>query len=200
MFTVVPQPKGNRKLIDRTSVVVGGEFLSPLLWPFLRHLTRHMGKGKCQFTSLSVSHLTAVYWGNAFVLQSLTLSQAGSLLFSCLPAAEVCCLIPTRYHAWLLSTCLLQGVRATVLVGPQFKLGVYLVLRVSRGFWGLQELQVPQGQEETEGHLERQAREESRCVLGTNPDPNWTGFLRTIAEWFHYWIAGVPWIPWCQRV
>lgn len=81
-----PPGWGNRKLPDRTSVVVGGEFLSPLLWPFLRHLTHHTGKGKCQFTSLSVSHLTAVYWGNAFMLQSPTLSQTGSILFTCPPA------------------------------------------------------------------------------------------------------------------
>lgn len=164
-----PPGWGNRKLPDRTSVVVGGEFLSPLLWPFLRHLTHHTGKGKWQFTSLSVSHLTAVYWGNAFMLQSPTLSQTGSILFTCPPAAEVCCLILTRYHAWLSSTCLLQGVRGAVLVGPQFKLGVYLVLRVSRAFWGLQELRVPQDQEETEGYLERQAREESRCVPRDEP-------------------------------
>lgn len=49
-------------------------------------------------------------------------------------------------------------------MGPQLKLGANLVQRVSGGLKGHQELQVPQAQEETEGHLERQAREDSRWV------------------------------------
>ncbi|CAG02173.1 unnamed protein product [Tetraodon nigroviridis] len=59
----------------------------------------------------------------------------------------------------------LKGARVTVLVGLQFKLGVCLVLRVNVGLWGPQELRVPQDQRETQGHLERQARQESRGSL-----------------------------------
>lgn len=74
----------------------------------------------------------------------------------------------TCYHVWLSSTCPLQGVRGTVLVGPQFQLVVFLALRVSKGFWGLRALRVYQDQEETEGHQEKQARKESRCVPRDN--------------------------------
>lgn len=81
-------------------------------------------------------------------------------------------LILTCNHAWLLSTHLLQGVKETVLVGLQLKLGANLVQRVSRGLKGHQELRVPQAQEETEDHLERQAREDSRWV---NRDCSKTG-------------------------
>lgn len=52
-----PPAWGNRKLIDRTSVVVGGEFLSPLLWPFLRHLTGKMSVHLSECISLDSSVL-----------------------------------------------------------------------------------------------------------------------------------------------
>lgn len=145
------------------------EFLYPLLWPFLLRV-----------------HLSECMWlySSVFVLQILPCPRQTADYFLVFQLQRS---VSWFYHAWLLSTCLLQGVRGTVLVGPQLKLRVYLVLRVSGGFWELQELRVPQVQEETQGHLDRQDREESRCVP---PDEPWPELDRLLEEncWIIYWL------------